>query len=175
MASEQRRCRLYLISPERIDHPSVFAEDLRRWLTTICLGFLMVHVGYEFDIDKRDVRPYAIDYGVAATAAASPVGERWLGDFNCTACHVAGPTVNGRLAPHIAPRLGRDGARVTPQWVRAWLADPQAFKPGTAMPDVLHALPAAEKADAVEALTHFVISLQSPEPAKPAAMKRSSA
>ena len=110
---------------------------------------------------------------LAATAAASPAGEPWLGDFNCTACHVAGPTVNGRLAPHVAPRLGRDGARVTPQWVRAWLADPQAFKPGTAMPDVLHALPAAEKADAVEALTHFVISLQSPEPAKPAAYSTS--
>lgn len=29
MASEQRRCRLYLISPERIEHPSVFAEELR--------------------------------------------------------------------------------------------------------------------------------------------------
>jgi Kef-type K+ transport system membrane component KefB len=46
----------------------------RRWLTMICLGFLMVHVGYEFDIDKRNVRQYAVDYGVAATAAAFP----WL-------------------------------------------------------------------------------------------------
>jgi thiamine-phosphate pyrophosphorylase len=29
MASEQRGCRLYLISPERMEHPSVFAEELR--------------------------------------------------------------------------------------------------------------------------------------------------
>ena len=29
MASEQRRSRLYLISPERMEHPSVFAEELR--------------------------------------------------------------------------------------------------------------------------------------------------
>jgi Kef-type K+ transport system membrane component KefB len=56
--------------------PEAFAgsETVRRWLTTICLGFLMVHVGYEFDIDKRNMRQYAIDYGVAATAAGFP----WL-------------------------------------------------------------------------------------------------
>jgi len=47
---------------------------LRQWLTMICLGFLMIHVGYEFEIDKRNVRQYAVDYGVAATAAGFP----WL-------------------------------------------------------------------------------------------------
>ena len=44
----------------------------RQWLTMICLGFLMIHVGYEFEIDKRNVGQYAVDYGVAATAAAFP-------------------------------------------------------------------------------------------------------
>jgi Kef-type K+ transport system membrane component KefB len=47
---------------------------LRQWLTMICLGFLMIHVGYEFEIDKRNLRQYAVDYGVAATAAGFP----WL-------------------------------------------------------------------------------------------------
>jgi Kef-type K+ transport system membrane component KefB len=45
-----------------------------RLLTTFCLAFIMIHVGYEFDIDRANLRPYAVDYGVAATAAAFP----WL-------------------------------------------------------------------------------------------------
>ena len=54
--------------------PDLFGtlEGPRQWLTMICLGFLMIHVGYEFEIDKRNVRQYAVDYGVAATAATFP-------------------------------------------------------------------------------------------------------
>jgi Kef-type K+ transport system membrane component KefB len=36
------------------------------------LGFIMIHVGYEFEIDRGRWRSYAVDYGVAATAAAFP-------------------------------------------------------------------------------------------------------
>jgi hypothetical protein len=32
----------------------------------------MIHVGYEFEIDRSRLRSYAVDYGVAATAAAVP-------------------------------------------------------------------------------------------------------
>jgi Kef-type K+ transport system membrane component KefB len=45
-----------------------------RVLTMLCLGFIMIHVGYEFEIEKDRLRSYAVDYGVAATAAAFP----WL-------------------------------------------------------------------------------------------------
>ena len=51
------------------------ADPLRfviRVLTMLCLGFIMIHVGYEFEIDRRNLRGYALDYGVAATAAAFP-------------------------------------------------------------------------------------------------------
>ncbi len=41
-------------------------------LTMFALAFIMIHVGYEFDIDKRNIRQYGIDYLVAATAAAFP-------------------------------------------------------------------------------------------------------
>lgn len=60
--------------------PHVFAqsftqfEDLIRFLTMIGLAFIMIHVGYEFEIDKSNVRQYGWDYIVAATAAAFP----WL-------------------------------------------------------------------------------------------------
>lgn len=42
--------------------------------TMFCLAFIMIHVGYEFEIDKSRLRSYGWDYLVAATAAAFP----WL-------------------------------------------------------------------------------------------------
>ncbi len=41
-------------------------------LTMICLGTIMIHVGYEFDVDRSRLRPYAVDYGVAFTSASFP-------------------------------------------------------------------------------------------------------
>jgi Kef-type K+ transport system membrane component KefB len=40
--------------------------------TMFCLAFIMIHVGYEFEIDKARPRQYAWDYMVAGTAAAFP-------------------------------------------------------------------------------------------------------
>ncbi len=48
--------------------------ELIRFLTMAGLAFIMIHVGYEFEIDKRNLRRYGWDYVVAATAAAFP----WL-------------------------------------------------------------------------------------------------
>ena len=110
---------------------------------------------------------------VASAQAAAPDGELLLSSLNCTACHTAGPGVTARLAPNQAPRLGKDGAQVTPQWVRAWLTNPQAAKPGTTMPDALHSLPPTERTEAIDSLTHFVISLQPATVAKPAAYSTS--
>ena len=45
-----------------------------RILTTIALGFIMIRVGYEFNIDKSRLKAYGWDYVVAATAATFP----WL-------------------------------------------------------------------------------------------------
>lgn len=42
------------------------------WLTLIGLSFIMIHVGYEFDLDKSRPRQYLWDYLVAGTAAAFP-------------------------------------------------------------------------------------------------------
>jgi hypothetical protein len=43
-----------------------------RGMTMLCLAFIMIHVGLEFEIDKTNVRQYGWDYVVAATAAAFP-------------------------------------------------------------------------------------------------------
>jgi Kef-type K+ transport system membrane component KefB len=40
--------------------------------TMFCLAFIMIHVGYEFEIDKTRPGQYAWDYLVAGTAAAFP-------------------------------------------------------------------------------------------------------
>lgn len=47
-------------------------NEVVRILTMFLLGFIMIHVGYEFEIDRQNLRGYAVDYGVAATAAAFP-------------------------------------------------------------------------------------------------------
>ena len=46
--------------------------DFVRILTMAGLSFIMIHVGYEFDIDKSNLKKYGWDYAVAFTAASFP-------------------------------------------------------------------------------------------------------
>jgi len=87
-------------------------------------------------------------------------GELLLGELNCVACHEAEEGTKARLASRQAPRLGDGGLRVTPQFLRAFLANPSAEQPGTLMPDVLP-LDATQRAGAVDALVHFLSSIAS--------------
>lgn len=80
-------------------------------------------------------------------------GRLLLGELGCTACHASDGI--DRKQP---PLLGRVGARVTPQYLRAFLSDPQGVKPGTTMP---HLLRGADPAT-VDALVHFLVSLGGP-------------
>src|SRR5688500_3354783 len=53
------------------------SRDFKLWLslaTMFALSFIMIHVGYEFELDKSKLRPYAFDYLVASGAAMLP----WL-------------------------------------------------------------------------------------------------
>ena len=93
-------------------------------------------------------------------------GEILLGELNCVACHTTTSEVHSRLNSRGGPKLGADGLRLSPHWLKQWLADPIANKPGTGMPHLLHALPAAQRAETVDALTHYLVSLA---PAGPAA------
>jgi hypothetical protein len=43
-----------------------------RLATMVALAFMMIHVGYEFELDKTNLRQYGWDYVVAMTAAAFP-------------------------------------------------------------------------------------------------------
>jgi len=46
--------------------------QLVKLFTMVALSFIMIHVGYEFEIDKRKLGDYGWDYVVAMTAAAFP-------------------------------------------------------------------------------------------------------
>jgi len=51
---------------------SVLVREIIRILTMVMLGFIMIHVGYEFEIDRSKLKGYGFDYLVAATTAAFP-------------------------------------------------------------------------------------------------------
>ncbi len=92
--------------------------------------------------------------------AGADTGELLLGALQCTACHGANDAVLSRVGARPGPVLGEGGLRLTPQWLRAWLGQHEATKPGSLMPDVLHGLKGAEKDQAVEALVHYLMSIQ---------------
>ncbi|HET6407557.1 MAG TPA: di-heme oxidoredictase family protein, partial [Chthoniobacteraceae bacterium] len=98
--------------------------------------------------------------GAAGLMAEITPGEILISEMNCVACHDAPDAIKSRLASRQAPKLGADGVRPTAHWIREFLSDPQKTNPGTLMPDMLHALAPDQKAEAVEALTHYLVSAQ---------------
>ncbi|HEY7867183.1 MAG TPA: hypothetical protein VIC51_14425 [Psychromonas sp.] len=58
--------------PEHFRDSYHIISELITVFTLIGLAFIMIHVGYEFDLDKSKLRSYGWDYVVAMTAAAFP-------------------------------------------------------------------------------------------------------
>ncbi len=106
-----------------------------------------------------DVPPRVIGFERFYAAAGSDdvaAGELLLGELNCTSCH----KVDVAWIPYVqnkqAPVLGSVCSRVKPEYLLKFLADPQATKPGTTMPNVLAGLPEDQRAPVVESLVHFL-------------------
>ncbi len=99
-------------------------------------------------------------------------GTVLLGELRCTSCHPPGP--RGVFPPRKkALDLASVGARLRPEYLRGYIANPQRTKPGTTMPNVLgEGTPGAstpEERDRIaEALTHYLVSLV-PAPVSPGA------
>ncbi|MCF8229839.1 MAG: cation:proton antiporter [Bacteroidales bacterium] len=86
--------------------------------TMICLAFIMIHVGYEFEIEKNNLKQYGKDYLIAFTAAtfpwilvaiyfvtvlipeSTPTGEAWVQSL--LAARFAAPTSAGVLFSMLA-------------------------------------------------------------------------
>jgi cbb3-type cytochrome oxidase cytochrome c subunit len=94
-------------------------------------------------------------------------GQLLLGELNCVSCHAVEPAWDAVIVRKSAPILDGVGSRVKSAYLRKFLADPHATKPGTAMPDVLAGLPAKEKAQTVEALVHLLASTGAVKNEKP--------
>jgi Kef-type K+ transport system membrane component KefB len=63
-----------LLPPLLGEHWAGVAAPATTLLTMVCLSFIMIHVGFEFDVDRTRLRSYGVDFGVAASAAILP----WL-------------------------------------------------------------------------------------------------
>ncbi|MBN4066682.1 hypothetical protein JYU14_01195 [Simkania negevensis] len=48
------------------------SQHIIRLLTMFCLAFIMIHVGLEFTLNKKNARSYVKDFFIAATAAGFP-------------------------------------------------------------------------------------------------------
>lgn len=97
-------------------------------------------------------------------------GSVLIAQLRCSACH-AGVQQASELEKK-APELAEVGARISPEYLRRFLASPSEAHPGTTMPDMLVSRSAAERQAIAEALTHFLVSqttrevpIKSPEPA----------
>jgi mono/diheme cytochrome c family protein len=86
-------------------------------------------------------------------------GQLLLGELNCTSCHKADGAQGAALTTKQAPNLDDVARRVKPDYLRSYLANPHAVKPGTTMPELFAGLTEQEKKEKVESLVHYLASL----------------
>ncbi len=90
---------------------------------------------------------------VAGRLDTHDAGRILIGELGCTACHTSGDVA---LTPKAGPDLAGVGTRVKAGWLRHFLLAPAAAAPGTTMPHVLAALPAAERVAAIDAIAAYL-------------------
>lgn len=104
--------------------------------------------------DLRHFEPF----DVIASSSLDP-GERLIAELNCIACHAAPKEIADRLDSKQAPNLGQVGRRYSPDYLRAWLADPHKVKHGAMMPNLLTDIDGPMLSRMAEPLVHFLVSL----------------
>ena len=93
---------------------------------------------------------------LAGAADEAALGEILLGELNCLACHEPAPAVAARIPTRTAPDLDRIAERATGRWLTDYLLSPHEEKPGSAMPDVLHALDPDDREDVLRTLIGYL-------------------
>ncbi|HTU94138.1 MAG TPA: c-type cytochrome [Gemmataceae bacterium] len=94
-------------------------------------------------------------------------GRLLLGELNCLSCHKPEAGQETHLPRKQAPILDSIGGRVRRGYLRKFLRDPKAVKPGTTMPNLFAAMPEAERNAKVEALVHFLAATSTLKPERP--------
>jgi mono/diheme cytochrome c family protein len=85
-------------------------------------------------------------------------GRLLLGELGCLSCHQPQAGQGVQLLRKQAPILDGIGGRVRRSYLRTFLRDPKAIKPGATMPNLFAAVPKAEREKTIEALVHFLAS-----------------
>lgn len=142
---------------------------------SMALAALMLLPATGFSAFAQPIAPGYERFKNGKTLDSAALGEILLGGLSCASCHASGDAAPMRISTKTAPDLSRAGARITPQYLRAFLSDPHGVKPGTTMPDIFHASEAASKAGAVDYLTHYLVSLGGPIRASETAISQSAA
>ena len=116
---------------------------------------------FAFNADLPGREPYHLVTGPGLAAGGLAEGEMLLGELNCVGCHSASEQTRAGLFVKQPPLLGDVGDRITPNYLRDFLHNPQSRKPGTGMPIPLHGMGKAERKESIEDLVHFLSSLKS--------------
>ncbi len=99
-----------------------------------------------------------------AQPGSTEAGHLLYSALNCASCHaVAGAPVDVKPAPI----LDGVGLRVKRSYLKQFLSDPHATKPGTTMPNLFAGLDDADKQAKVEALVHYLASTGAPTQVRP--------
>ncbi len=91
-------------------------------------------------------------------ADAARGGALLMGELGCVNCHRAEGPAAARLATKRGPVLDGVGSRVRRSFLRKFLTNPAAARPGTTMPQLLAGLSNQETEQRAEALVHFLAS-----------------
>ncbi len=85
-------------------------------------------------------------------------GQLLSDELGCPWCHRAGDAAQDDTFPNEAPILTGVGSRLRPGFIRRFLENPRRVKPGTTMPLQLRDLSAEDRNQAIDSLTHFLVS-----------------
>ncbi len=104
-------------------------------------GDLRALSAYLSTLRDKPVEPYKFDPHVLAAWEKKPdlieQGEVRFRQMFCTTCHSIAVTRAGEtklIGGDIGPELTKVGSKVNPDWLVAWLRDPQAYLPHSLMP-----------------------------------------
>jgi mono/diheme cytochrome c family protein len=130
--------------------------SIRAWAATLLclLGLPAATVAADTTATVAGVERLLRDPSPANSRIA---GEILLAELNCIRCHQPPDRID--VSAKAAPELTSASSRLQPAYFRRYLADPQAVKPGTTMPHVLHAASASERAQKAESLLHYLTSV----------------
>ena len=145
---------------------SIFSRKLAFVLLLASSGFFpsIVHAG------EKPAAPIVPGFArFYADEKADPVkaGHLLLTELHCTRCHApnAAPASDKDYKP--APILDGVGGRVKRSYLKKFLGDPHAVKPGTIMPNLFAGMDADEKKTKIDSLVHYLASTGNPVEIRP--------